>query len=129
MPSLPSHDDDISAVDQIRAYVDKLSKSGQGQQLVVGGSTGFLTGYFSSKVSRWVAIAGGVTLLAALISKEKGYISFNEKTWKNDMEKVRQKIEEQLDIPQENEVVKYAKKNSYVLASFVGGFLIGWGIA
>jgi len=130
MPSIPSRPAERSVAAQINDYITDLSKSPNSQQLLIGSSSGLFCGYLSSKVGRLAAITGGVSLLLLIIAKDRGYIKFNDKKLSADIEDLRRKIEQNFNVrPNENEVVTFVKKYSYLLGGFAGGFLIGWGVA
>ncbi|XP_038203723.1 FUN14 domain-containing protein 2-like [Arvicola amphibius] len=101
-------------------------------QLLIGGITGWCTGFIFQKVGKLAATAvgGGVILLE--LANHTGHIKVDWKRVENDMKKAKEqlKIRKSAQIPHEvkskaEEVVLFIKQNVLVTGGFFGGFLLG----
>ncbi|XP_036695665.1 FUN14 domain-containing protein 2 [Balaenoptera musculus] len=101
-------------------------------QLLIGGVTGWCTGFIFQKVGRLAATALGGGFFLLQLANHTGYIRVD---WRR-VEKDVQKAREQLRIRQSGrtpagatsraqEVVSFVKKNVLVTGGFFGGFLLG----
>uniref|UniRef100_A0A8C6EDZ2 FUN14 domain-containing protein 2 n=1 Tax=Moschus moschiferus TaxID=68415 RepID=A0A8C6EDZ2_MOSMO len=91
-------------------------------QLLIGGVTGWCTGFIFQKVGK----------LAATLANHTGYIKVDWQRVEKDMKKAKEqlKIRKSNQIPTEvkskaEEVVSFVKKNVLVTGGFFGGFLLG----
>lgn len=90
-------DDDV--IDK-KTILDKLlgdiSKTSATKQLIIGASTGWLTGYLAMKVGKSAAcaIGGGIILLE--VANEKGYIKINWDKVNKQIDKVSDQVEEKM---------------------------------
>ncbi|KAK5639089.1 hypothetical protein RI129_011581 [Pyrocoelia pectoralis] len=82
-----------SIIDKILGDVSKTSAT---KQIIMGASSGWVTGYLAMKVGRAAAFAlgGGVILLE--LANEKGYIKINWDKINKQIDKVSDKVEEQI---------------------------------
>ncbi|KAK7806664.1 hypothetical protein U0070_021935 [Myodes glareolus] len=101
-------------------------------QLLVGGITGWCTGFIFQKVGKLAATAvgGGVFLLQ--LANHTGYIKVDWKRVEKDVKKAKEqlKIRKSAQIPNEvksktEELVSFVKQNALVTGGFFGGFLLG----
>uniref|UniRef100_A0A8C9Q729 FUN14 domain-containing protein 2 n=1 Tax=Spermophilus dauricus TaxID=99837 RepID=A0A8C9Q729_SPEDA len=97
-------------------------------QLLIGGVTGWCTGFIFQKVGKLAAttVGGGFFLLQ--LANYTGYIKVDWQRVEKDMKKL--KIHKSNQIPTEvkskaEEVVSFVKKNVLVTGGFFGGFLLG----
>ncbi|KAF2880488.1 hypothetical protein ILUMI_25695 [Ignelater luminosus] len=88
-----SEGDAKSIVDKILGDVSKTSAT---KQLIIGASSGWLTGYLAMKIGKTAAcaIGGGIILLE--IANEKGYINVNWDKVNRQIDKVSDKVEEKV---------------------------------
>uniref|UniRef100_A0A1Y1MNL3 FUN14 domain-containing protein 1 n=1 Tax=Photinus pyralis TaxID=7054 RepID=A0A1Y1MNL3_PHOPY len=85
--------DTKSIIDEILGDVSKTSAT---KQIIIGASSGWVTGYLAMKVGRAAAFAlgGGVILLE--LANEKGYIRINWDKINRQIDQVSDKVEEQI---------------------------------
>ncbi|XP_038603593.1 FUN14 domain-containing protein 2 [Tachyglossus aculeatus] len=101
-------------------------------QLVIGGVTGWCTGFIFQKVGKLAATAVGGGFFLLQIANHSGYIKVDWQRVEKDMKKAKAqlKIRQSNQLPTEvkskaEEVVSFVKKNVLVAGGFVGGFLLG----
>ncbi|KAG3271203.1 FUNDC2-like, partial [Ictidomys tridecemlineatus] len=101
-------------------------------QLLIGGVTGWCTGFIFQKVGKLAAttVGGGFFLLQ--LANYTGYIKVDWQRVEKDMKKTKEqlKIRKSNQIPTEvkskaEEVVSFVKKNVLVTGGFFGGFSLG----
>ncbi|XP_074057350.1 FUN14 domain-containing protein 2 [Macrotis lagotis] len=101
-------------------------------QLLIGGVTGWCTGFIFQKVGKLAATAVGGGFFLLQIANHTGYIKVDWQRVEKDMKKAK----EQLKIRRSNhlstevkskaeEVLSFVKKNVLVTGGFFGGFLLG----
>ncbi|XP_062939690.1 FUN14 domain-containing protein 2 [Cynocephalus volans] len=101
-------------------------------QLLIGGVTGWCTGFIFQKVGKLAATAVGGGFFLLQLANHTGYIKVDWQRVEKDMKKAK----EQLKIRNSNqistevkskaeEVVSFVKKNVLVTGGFCGGFLLG----
>ncbi|XP_005414711.1 PREDICTED: FUN14 domain-containing protein 2 [Chinchilla lanigera] len=101
-------------------------------QLLIGGVTGWCTGFIFQKVGKLAATAVGGGFFLLQLANHTGYIKVDWQRVETDMKKAK----EQLKIRKSNqittevkskaeEVVSFVKKNVVVTGGFFGGFLLG----
>ncbi|XP_032254633.1 FUN14 domain-containing protein 2 [Halichoerus grypus] len=101
-------------------------------QLLIGGVTGWCTGFIFQKVGKLAATAVGGGFFLLQLAHHTGYIKVDWQRVEKDMKKAK----EQLKIRKSNqittevkskaeEVVSFVKKNVLVTGGFFGGFLLG----
>ncbi|XP_024610483.1 FUN14 domain-containing protein 2 [Neophocaena asiaeorientalis asiaeorientalis] len=101
-------------------------------QLLIGGVTGWCTGFIFQKVGRLAATALGGGLFLLQLANHTGYIKVDWKRVERDMKKAKEqlKVHKGSQTPAEvkskaDEVVSFVKKNVLVTGGFFGGFLLG----
>lgn len=101
-------------------------------QLLIGGVTGWCTGFIFQKVGKLAATAVGGGFFLLQIANHTGYIKVDWQRVEKDMKKAKEqlKIRKSNQIPTEvkskaEEVVSFVKKNVLVTGGFFGGFLLG----
>lgn len=101
-------------------------------QLVIGGVTGWCTGFVFQKVGKLAATAVGGGFFLLQLANHTGYIKVDWQRVEKDMKKAKEqlKIRKNKQIPTEvkskaEEVVSFVKKNVLVTGGFFGGFLLG----
>ncbi|CAO2613280.1 FUN14 domain-containing protein 2 [Lemmus lemmus] len=101
-------------------------------QLVIGGVTGWCTGFMFQKVGKLAATAVGGGFLLLHLGNHTGYIKVDWKRVEKDMKKAKEqlKIRKSTQIPNEvkskaEELVSFVKQNVLVTGGFFGGFLLG----
>nr|XP_059886489.1 FUN14 domain-containing protein 2-like [Delphinus delphis] len=101
-------------------------------QLLIGGVTGWCTGFLFRKVGRLAATALGGGFFLLQLANRTGYIKLDGQRVEKDMKKAKEqlKIRKSNQIPTEvksklEEVVSFVKKNVLVTGGFFRGFLLG----
>lgn len=101
-------------------------------QLLIGGVTGWCTGFIFQKVGKLAATAVGGGFFLLQLANHTGYIKVDWQRVEKDMKKAKEqlKIRKSNQIPTEvkskaEEVVSFVKKNVIVTGGFFGGFLLG----
>uniref|UniRef100_G1PA12 FUN14 domain-containing protein 2 n=1 Tax=Myotis lucifugus TaxID=59463 RepID=G1PA12_MYOLU len=101
-------------------------------QLLIGGVTGWCTGFIFQKVGKLAATAVGGGFFLLQIANHTGYIKIDWQRVEKDMKKAKEqlKIRKSNHLPTEvkskaEEVVLFVKKNVLVTGGFFGGFLLG----
>ncbi|XP_051013057.1 FUN14 domain-containing protein 2-like [Acomys russatus] len=101
-------------------------------QLLIGGVTGWCTGFIFQKVGKLAATAVGGGFFLLQLANHTGYIKVDWQRVENDMKKAKEqlKIRKSTQIPTEvkskaEEVVSFVKKNVLITGGFFGGFLLG----
>uniref|UniRef100_A0A1B6CZR6 FUN14 domain-containing protein n=1 Tax=Clastoptera arizonana TaxID=38151 RepID=A0A1B6CZR6_9HEMI len=122
--------DDVSK--EAKGLVDKIlsdvGKSSATKQLLFGSISGWFTGYLMMKVGKAAAISVGGGIILLQIANHNGYVKVN---W----DRIYRNVEDQVDKIEASsstkgpkildKVYNFAQENTYMAASFVGGFLIG----
>ncbi|XP_075409843.1 uncharacterized protein LOC142452350 [Tenrec ecaudatus] len=104
-------------------------KDSMAPQLLIGGVTGWCTGFIFQKVGKLAATAMGGGFFLLQFANHTGYVKVD---WPR-VEKDMKKAQEHLKIPtmpngvegKAEAVVSFAKKNILVTGGFLGGFLLG----
>ncbi|XP_025061735.1 FUN14 domain-containing protein 2 [Alligator sinensis] len=102
-------------------------------QLVIGGVTGWCTGFIFQKVGKLAATAVGGGFFLLQIANHKGYIKVDWKLVERDVNKAKQQLKFHSSgtplIPETksraDEVITFLKKNVILTGGFAGGFLLG----
>ncbi|KAG8511798.1 FUN14 domain-containing protein 2 [Galemys pyrenaicus] len=101
-------------------------------QLLIGGVTGWCTGFIFQKVGKLAATAVGGGFFLLQLANHTGYIKVDWQRVEKDMKKAKEqlKIRKSNQLPTEvkskaEEVVIFVKKNFLVTVGFFGGFLLG----
>ncbi|XP_045139690.1 FUN14 domain-containing protein 2-like [Echinops telfairi] len=101
-------------------------------QLLIGGVTGWCTGFIFQKVGKLAATAVGGGFFLLQIANHTGYIKIDWQRVEKDMRKAKEqlKIRNSDQISSEvqskaEEVVSFVKTNVLVTGGFFGGFLLG----
>ncbi|XP_007467415.1 PREDICTED: FUN14 domain-containing protein 2 [Lipotes vexillifer] len=101
-------------------------------QLLIGGVTGWCTGFIFQKVGRLAATALGGGFFLLQLANHTGYIKVDWKRVEQDMKKAKEQLKvcKGSQTPVEvkskaDEVVSFVKKNVLVTGGFFGGFLLG----
>ncbi|XP_052215032.1 FUN14 domain-containing protein 1-like isoform X2 [Dreissena polymorpha] len=105
-----------------------VSKKSAAQQVVIGGATGWVTGYVSVKVGKTAAIGLGCTFLLIRLAQHQGYININWRRVNQHMDEARRTLEREAvrQYPQMmDKAKKFVQENMFLATSFAGGFFIG----
>ncbi|XP_025922053.1 FUN14 domain-containing protein 2 [Apteryx rowi] len=102
-------------------------------QLVIGGVTGWCTGFIFQKVGKLAATAVGGGFFLLQIANHTGYIKVDWKLVERDVNKAKQQLKFHSSgnkMPPEvkskvDEVITFLKKNVILTGGFAGGFLLG----
>ncbi|XP_029852279.1 FUN14 domain-containing protein 2 isoform X2 [Aquila chrysaetos chrysaetos] len=102
-------------------------------QLVIGGVTGWCTGFVFQKVGKLAATAVGGGFFLLQIANHTGYIKVDWKLVERDMNKAKQQLKFHSSgnkmspevKSRVDEVIIFLKKNIILTGGFAGGFLLG----
>ncbi|XP_066213224.1 FUN14 domain-containing protein 2 [Saccopteryx leptura] len=101
-------------------------------QLLIGGVTGWCTGFIFQKVGKLAATAVGGGFFLLQIANHTGYIKVDWQRVEKDMKKAKEQLKIRKNNPistgvksKAEEVVSFVKKNVLVTGGFFGGFLLG----
>ncbi|XP_029674843.1 FUN14 domain-containing protein 2 isoform X3 [Formica exsecta] len=122
----------IDASKEARSMLEKImgdvSKSSATKQILIGTTSGWVTGFVTMKVEKIAACAVGGGIIMLQIAAHQGYIKINWDKITRKAEKITDKMEEKItgEGPKfMDKVGKLWKKNSFIATSFLGGFIIG----
>ncbi|XP_055980261.1 FUN14 domain-containing protein 1-like [Sorex fumeus] len=107
-----------------------VEKHSVASQIVIGGVTGWCTGFLFQKVGKLAAtaVAGGFLLLQ--IANYSGYVQVDWKRVEKDV-KAKQQVKKRANkaAPKINsrieKATEFIKQNTVITSGFVGGFLLG----
>jgi len=119
--------DDKSIIDKVLGDISKTSAT---KQLVLGTSSGWVTGFIFMKVGKAVAIAVGGGIILLEVAKENGYIKVNWNKVNKKLDKVADKVEEKItgEGPSwMDKITSFSKTHMSFTAGFVGGFFVAVG--
>jgi len=113
----------------IYELVDDLQNRSPGQQLAIGGVTGWASGFITMKVGRWALITVGSALIVLQLASYKGYIEINWGNVQSSMEQAKRQIERELGVnkPDTSKISGFITRNMYLTGGLLGGFLLGLG--
>ncbi|XP_072190381.1 FUN14 domain-containing protein 2 [Excalfactoria chinensis] len=102
-------------------------------QLVIGGVTGWCTGFIFQKVGKLAATAVGGGFFLLQIANHTGYIKVDWKLVERDVNKAKQQLKFHSSSnkmspevkSKVDEVIIFLKKNVILTGGFAGGFLLG----
>ncbi|KAL6424314.1 hypothetical protein ACFW04_009845 [Cataglyphis niger] len=122
----------IDTSKEVRSLLEKImgdvSKSSATKQILIGTTSGWVTGFVTMKVGKVAACAVGGGIIMLQIAAHQGYIKINWDKITRKAEKITDKMEEKItgEGPKfMDKVGKLWKKNSFIATSFLGGFIIG----
>ncbi|XP_065166177.1 FUN14 domain-containing protein 2-like isoform X2 [Atheta coriaria] len=117
-----------------KSIIDKLlgdiSKSSATKQLIIGTSSGWLTGYVFMKVGKVVAVAIGGGIILLQVANENGYVKINWNKVNKNLDKVADKVEEKItgEGPSwSDKITAFAKTHMSFTTGFVGGVFLAFG--
>ncbi|XP_056633451.1 FUN14 domain-containing protein 2-like isoform X2 [Diorhabda sublineata] len=105
-----------------------ISKTSASKQIILGASSGWITGFVTMKVGKTAALALGGGIILLQVANEKGYIRINWNKINKNLDKVVDKVEEQITGESSSwtdKVMNFARNNTPFSSGFIGGFLIG----
>ncbi|XP_065223213.1 FUN14 domain-containing protein 1 isoform X2 [Planococcus citri] len=125
--SNPNVDEVKEEVKNILAkVVDDVGKTSALRQLVIGGTTGWLTGYTLIKVGKATAAAIGSGILLLQIANHNGYIKINWDKVTKRAEELSEKMEDSAAKPNLlKKVTMFLRQSSPLAGGFTGGFFLG----
>lgn len=112
----------------LRDMIKDVTKRSTAQQVVIGGVSGWVSGYLFIKVGKLAAITLGTSILVLQIAQHKGYVKIDYSLLQKDVETAKKVLEKQAkdNYPGVLETLKrFFKNNIYLAGSFTGGFFIG----
>ncbi|XP_029162517.1 FUN14 domain-containing protein 1 isoform X3 [Nylanderia fulva] len=122
----------IDASKEAKSILEKIlgdvSKSSATKQIIIGSTSGWVTGFITMKVGKVAACAVGGGIIMLQIAAHQGYIKVNWDKITRKAEKITDKVEEKItgEGPKfMDKVGKLWRNNSFIATSFLGGFIIG----
>ncbi|XP_011700289.1 PREDICTED: FUN14 domain-containing protein 1-like isoform X3 [Wasmannia auropunctata] len=122
----------IDASQEAKSFLEKImgdvSKSSATKQIIIGSTSGWVTGFITMKIGKVAACAVGGGIIMLQIAAQQGYIKVNWDKVMSKAEKITDKVEEKITGEGPNfmdKVGKLWRKNSFIATSFVGGFVLG----
>ncbi|XP_036281108.1 FUN14 domain-containing protein 2-like [Pipistrellus kuhlii] len=107
-------------------------KGSMATQLLIGGVTGWCTGFIFQKVGRLAATAVGGGFFLLQLANHAEYIKIDWQQVERDMKKAKEHLKSQRSthIPMEvkskaEEIALFVKSNILMAGGFLGGFLLG----
>lgn len=80
----------------IERVLGDVSKTSASKQIILGASSGWVTGFLSMRVGKVAALALGGGIILLQIANEKGYINVNWDKVNKNLDKVADKVEEKI---------------------------------
>jgi FUN14 domain-containing protein 1 len=128
-------DADSNIAESVKKALSEVSRMSTPNQILVGGSSGVLTGYLVSKVSKLFAftIGGGIIILQ--VAQHFGYVQINWKKFQKDVKKHQQRTVKALGKSGKEQAIvervindgkTFIQDNLTFCGSFLGGFLISF---
>ncbi|XP_018055117.1 PREDICTED: FUN14 domain-containing protein 1 isoform X3 [Atta colombica] len=122
----------IDASQEAKSFLEKImgdvSKSSATKQIIIGTTSGWVTGFVTMKIGKMAACAVGGGIIMLQIAAHQGYIKINWDKIMSKAEKITDKVEEKITGEGPNFMDKVGilwRKSSYIATSFLGGFIIG----
>ncbi|XP_044764993.1 FUN14 domain-containing protein 1B-like [Coccinella septempunctata] len=104
--------------------LDEISKTTPTKQMIIGVSSGWVSGFLAMKIGKTTAMALGGGIILLQVASEKGFIKINWDKVNENIDKVED-IVSQEQLTWVDKIAKFAEKNSTFSSGFLGGFLIG----
>lgn len=98
------------------------------QETLIGGSSGWLTGFTLVKFGKSAGFSMGASILLLQLGHHYGYININWKNVNRDLKKAKTEVKRQASthVPDLNVRIQECIKNNAIMAStFLGGFFLG----
>ncbi|XP_069104009.1 FUN14 domain-containing protein 1-like isoform X1 [Argopecten irradians] len=123
---------DVEAIRRGNTWIQKMlgdiSKQSAAKQVVIGGASGWVSGYLFVKVGKIAAMTLGTTILLVQIAQYKGYIQINWKKVQKEMNMAKKQMSKEISkkYPHYSENIQtFFKQNVFLATGFAGGFLVG----
>ncbi|XP_044013786.1 FUN14 domain-containing protein 1 isoform X3 [Aphidius gifuensis] len=123
---------DLDITSEAKTYLDKIlgdvSKKSATKQILIGTTSGWVTGFLAMKVGKVVAFSVGGGIIMLQIAANQGYIKVNWDKIQKNAEKLSDKVEEKITGEGPNLMDKvrfWCRQNTCVATSFLGGFVLG----
>ncbi|XP_015610139.1 FUN14 domain-containing protein 1 isoform X3 [Cephus cinctus] len=123
---------DLNVSKEAKSIIEKIlgdvSKTSATKQIILGTTSGWMTGFLTMKVGKVAAFALGGGIIILQVAAHQGYININWDKIQKKAEKLTDKVEEKVtgEGPKfMDKAGKWWRKNSFVATSFVGGFILG----
>ncbi|XP_076662144.1 FUN14 domain-containing protein 1 isoform X3 [Halictus rubicundus] len=122
----------INICDETKSMIEKIlgdvSKTSATKQIIIGTTSGWVTGFMTMKVGKMAALAFGGGIIMLQVAAHQGYIRINWDKIQKKAEKITDKVEETVtgEGPKLlDKVGRWCRLNTIVATSFIGGFIIG----
>lgn len=105
-----------------------ICSSSPTKQMVIGGVSGWCTGYVAGKIGKMVLVAFGGSIIILQLAQSQGLVQINWKAIESKVTQTQKKVKRELSdkLPTLIERVKdYSKSHIYLSGSFCLGLLFG----
>lgn len=112
----------------VEKVIKDVGKASATKQLIIGCTSGWLTGYLMMKVGKVAAVALGGGIILLQVANHNGYIKVNWDRLAKKVDEVGDTVEATASAKGPkllDKVKKFAQENTYMAAGYAGGFLIG----
>ncbi|KAL3290211.1 hypothetical protein HHI36_023570 [Cryptolaemus montrouzieri] len=116
--------DEENIKSSLERILSEIGKTTPTKQMVLGVSSGWLSGFLAMRIGKTTALALGGGIILLQIASEKGYIKINWDKVNSKIDRV-EKVVNQHQSTWVDKVVKFAQSNTTFSSGFLGGFLIG----
>jgi len=116
----------------IEQIFSDVSKASAGKQIILGSSSGLVTGIICTKVGKAVAISVGGGIILLQLAHQYGYINVNWDKVNKKLDKIADKVEEKVtgEGPSWMDKIRlFALSNMPFSTGFIGGFCIALGLS
>ncbi|KAL1123382.1 hypothetical protein AAG570_002464 [Ranatra chinensis] len=124
-------DKDLITIDDVskeaKGLIDKVikdvGKTSATKQLIIGCTSGWLTGYLMMKVGKMAAVAVGGGIILLQVANHNGYVKINWDRLYKKVDDIGEKIEASSSKGPKlmDKVRKFAEENTYMAAGYTGG--------
>lgn len=111
------------------AYIQELKKASPTKQVLISGSSGWLTGMVVAKVGRAALFGLGVSGALLHLAQRYGYVSINKSKIDRDLKNIaerhefRKKVD---DLPRYFQSLQdFLRNNGYIGIGYAGGLVLG----
>lgn len=122
---------DVEAIRRGNTWIQKMlgdiSKQSAAKQVVIGGASGWVSGYLFVKVGKIAAMTLGTTILLVQIAQHHGYLQINWSKVEREANRARREIrrEANRNLSKLQHIQTFFKQNVFLATGFAGGFLVG----
>ncbi|KAI6219202.1 FUN14 domain-containing protein 1-like isoform X1 [Aphelenchoides fujianensis] len=121
------------ALDRLARFFRHIQRQPVHVQIATGGAVGFTTSYFCTRLSKFCALVAGCSFVLIQFLNYRGYLKFDRGRLQRDLDglgaRLKGQIGGQTAFPSNREVDDFLGQNGYLFSGFIGGSLVGYGLA